>query len=259
MKKSFMVLFLLAAAFLQAEETKKLDSADVWEQNPAVSCRDGVFTVNGKIQLMAAETISIDPEKTFKFTVSCRAVKGANPAFMPVIMQYDKKGRVVSVARVDVIGGTFTQLLAPVKSGDTSILVKDATLWIRKRLLVIAFDAKEDYSDLPNSRLNWNTITGISEENGSFRVQLAQKIPFNAGKCGVRLHNNGSALMYPVGGKNLQDQWITFSGSITGRERKAFSNRKWAPGAVTARFGLQINFNNPDGVTEFKDAAFSVE
>ena len=208
---------------------------------------------------MAAETISIDPGKTCKFTVTCRAVKGSNLAFMPVIMQYDKKGRVISVARVDVIGGTFTQLLAPVKSGDTSILVKDASLWIRKRLLVIAFGAREDYSDLPNSWLNWNTITGISEENGSFRVQLAQKIPFNAGECGVRLHNNGSALMYPAGGKNLRDQWITFSGSITGRERKAFSNRKWAPGAVSARFGLQINFNNPDGVTEFKDAAFSVE
>ena len=259
MKKCSMVFCLLAAVFLQAEEVKKLDTADAWKHDPAVACRDGVFTVKGKIQLMAAEKISIDPGKTCKFTVSCRAVKGSDLAFMPVVMEYDKNGHIINVARVDVIGGTFTQLLAPVKRGDTSILVKDASLWIRKRLLVIAFDAKEDYSDLPNSRLNWNTITGISEENGSFRVQLAQKIPFDAGKCGVRLHNNGSALMYPAGGRNLKDQWVTLSGSISGQERKAFSHRKWAPGAVSAQFGLQINFNNPNGVTEFKDAVLTVE
>ena len=65
--------------------------------------------------------------------------------------------------------------------------------------------------------------------------------------------------MYPAGGRNLKDQWVTLSGSISGQERKAFSHRTWAPGAVSAQFGLQINFNNPNGVTEFKDAVLTVE
>ena len=259
MKHYSMVLLLLAAAFLRGEEVKKLDTAEAWKNDPAVSCRDGVFTVKGKVQLTAAETVAVDPGKTYKFTVSARAAKGAGSAFMPIVIQYDQKGRVIGAAQVDVIGGTFTQLLAPVKSGDTSILVKDASLWMRKRLLVIAFGAKEDYSDLPNGLLNWNTITGISEENGAFRVQLAQKVPFSTGECGIRLHKNGPAQMYPAGGRNLQGQWLTLSGKISGSERKAFSHRKWAPGAVSARFGLQINCSNPDGVTEFKDAVLTVE
>lgn len=259
MKKIFMVITLAAVVFVQAEEIGKLNTAEAWKSDPAFSCKDGVFTVKGKAQLQTTETFTVDPEKTYKITVSARSVSTPGTTVMPVIMQYDRNGRLISTGSVDVIGGTYTKLLAPVKRGDKSLLVENAALWIRKRLLVIAFNAKDDYSDLPNHALAWNTITGIEESNGACRVILAQPIQFAVKPGAVRLHNNGSALMYPLGGRSLNDKWLTLSGKISGMERKRFSHNKWAPGAVSARLGFQINFNKPDGVVEIKDISIIAE
>lgn len=259
MKKVFTLLTLCVAAMVSAAEVIDLQKIDAWQQNPAITEKDGVLTVSGKLIMLTAEPIPVDPAKTYTFTAKMRCAEGKKSAFMPVVLQYDARNNTIGTGRVKTMDGTFTELLAPVKRGDKSILVKDAKLWPQKELLVIAFNAKSDYSDLPNARINWNTIEKITAENGAYRVALKNIIPFNIQPGGIRLHRNGPLYMFPAGGKESKEAWQTLTGRISGMERKSFSDRSWAPGAQKARFGLQVNFRNTTGVTEIKDMKITIE
>lgn len=258
--KTFTVLAALAvAAWLGAAETIDLQNTKAWGDPASMSIKDGVISVKGKQLLFISEAFTVDPAKSYSFTVSCRSGNGKNSAFMPVVIQYDRDGRSIGTGRVKTVNGTFTELLAPVKAGDKTLLVKDAKLWPKKRLLVIAFNAKEDYSDLPNTRIAWSTITKITEQNGSYLVTLDKAIPFSAPAGGIRLHHNGPLYTYPLGGRNTSGSWDNLSGKISGVTRNDFMHNKWAPGAVTAKFGLQINAKEPDAVTEVKNLKLVIE
>lgn len=257
MKKFFSAVVISVFCLLSAAEVKTLTGKD-FASGPSVSEKDGVITVSGKTELMMNEVIEIDPSKTYDFNVTFRSVNGGDGAFMPVLMQYDAKGRTISCGQVKVIGGTFTELLKPAKRGDKVLYVKDAKLWSKKRLLCIAFNAKEDYSDLPSRLVSYNTITDIIEENGMFKVKLATPLVFNAPVGGVRLHQNGSRMIYPLGGKLATGSWSTLKGQVSGQARNDFQQRVWAPGAVTAKLGFQVNFRNPDTVTEIKDIKIEI-
>lgn len=259
MKKFFSLIAICAAAVTVSAEVIDLQSPSAWQKNSALTAKDGILTVTGKQQLLTAEQITVDPAKTYTFTAAMRCVDGKKSVFMPIVLQYDAAKNTIGTGRAKTIDDTFTQLLAPVKRGDKSLLVKDAKLWPQKELLVIAFNTKEDYSDLPTPRVNWNTIESIVPENGAFRVNLKSIVPFNAAPGGIRLHRNGPLYMFPAGGRQTGDNWQTITGKITGMERKNFTDNSWAPGAVKARFGLQVNFRNIQGVTEIKDMKIIVE
>lgn len=257
MKKLIGAAVVSAMCLLGAGEVKNLTLND-FEPIPEASAKDGVIVVNGKAQLMMREAFPIDPSKTYVFSVTAHGVDGKYGAFMPIIMQFDAKGRTISCGQVKTIGGTFTELVKPVSRGDKVLYVKDAKLWNKKRLLCISFNAKEDYSDLPSQRVSWNTITDITEENGVFKVSLASPIPFYAPVGGVRLHENGPRWIYPLGGRHMGAMWMTLTGQITGQVRNDYPHKSWAPGAVTAKFGFQVNWNKADAVTEIKDIKIEI-
>jgi hypothetical protein len=257
MKKFLSAVAVMAVSLLGAGEVKNLTLKD-FEPLAEVSAQGDVIVVKGKAQLMMSEVFPIDPAKTYVFSVSAHGVDGKYGVFMPVIMQFDANGKTISCGQVKTIGGTFTELVKPVSRGDKVLYVKDAKLWNKKRLLCIAFNAKEDYSDLPSQRVSWNTITDITEENGVFKVSLASPIPFYAPVGGVRLHENGPRWIYPLGGRHMGAAWRTFTGKISGQARNDYPHNSWAPGAVTAKFGFQINWNKADAVTEIKDIKIEI-
>ena len=84
------------------------------------------------------------------------------------------------------IPGTFTELAAPCKAGDTLLIAKNAGQWPKGRLLVLAFHAKEDSSDLPNYTLAWNTVKNIKKKGDAWEVRLTRALPF-AAAAGTKL------------------------------------------------------------------------
>lgn len=104
------------------------------------------------------EFFIVDPAKTYTLQASARSGNGQKASFMPTVSQYDAKGRLIYVSHTKTIPGTFTELAAPCKAGDTLLIAKNAGQWPKGRLLVLAFHAKEDSSDLPNYTLAWNTV-----------------------------------------------------------------------------------------------------
>ena len=103
------------------------------------------------------------------------------------------------------------------------------------------------------------TCTSEGLKTFTYLVTLDKAIPFSAPAGGIRLHHNGPLYTYPLGGRNTSGSWDNLSGKISGVTRNDFMHNKWAPGAVTAKFGLQINAKEPDAVTEVKNLKLVIE
>jgi hypothetical protein len=259
MKKIITVAVMCAAASLFAAETIDLMQSAAWGNPACITEQNGVLTIKGKQQLFISKAFPVDPAKTYTITATCHSANGKSAAFMPIVIQYDAAGKPIGTGRVKTINGTFTELLAPVSFGAKTLLVKDAKLWLKKRLLCIAFNAKEDYSDLPNNRIAWTTVVDITPKDGAYQVTLDKAIPFSAPAGGIRQHHNGPLYIYPVGGRKTSGGWDKLSGKISGMARNDFPQNQWAQGAKTAKLGLLINAPSPDTLTDVKDLKIVIE
>ena len=173
-QQNFVVALCICS--LAAAGSPDLNQPEAWERSYGVTAKDGALSVPGTVKFTQKEFFDVDPAKSYTLTVSVRSGNGKSSAFMPTIEQYDAQGRQIYVAHTKVVPDTFTTLSAPVKKGDTHMLVANGAGWKSGSLKVIAFQAKEDQSDLPNYRLLWNTVTGAAKEGDSWRITLAKPL-----------------------------------------------------------------------------------
>ncbi len=257
--RNLAVLAVLSAGVLYGAEKIDLNSVNAWERQYGVTEKEGILSVPGKCSFTMKEFFMVDPAKTYTLTVSARSGNGQKASFMPTVSQYDAKGRLIHVSHTKTIPGTFTELAAPCKAGDTLLTVKNAEKWQKGKLLVLAFHAKEDNSDLPNYTLAWNTVKNIEKKGDVWEVRLTRALPFAAtAGTKLRLHENGGS-MYPAGGCFTDKSWRTLKGVIKGAEKNSYSNNRWAPGTVKARLHFLMNHSNENAVTELKNIFIEIE
>ncbi len=107
------------------------------------------------------------------------------------VIPYDAEKRVISAYEADTVPDTGTVLAAPALSGSHEILVRDARLWRSERrgVPVVVFNAKPDFSDLPNFGFR-SQFKNVLPEAGAYRVELMKPLDrdYPAG-TGVRLHD----------------------------------------------------------------------
>ena len=159
-----------------------------------------VLTLLCTFGALSAE-ITINKSKTFTVLTDYTAldnsqnyvlkvdVAGAGGYVDIMIDQYSGNKRRIAPHQVNAVANTQTELVADAMKGEKSFLVKDASMWNpSKQGKLVAFNAKEDFSDLPNSALEYY-ITSVKQENGSWRVTLNRPLSKTyAAKTGIRLH-----------------------------------------------------------------------
>lgn len=257
--RNLAVLAVLGTGVLCGAEKIKLNSVNAWERQYGVTEKEGVLSIPGKCSFTMKEFFIVDPAKTYTLQASARSGNGQKASFMPTVSQYDAKGRLIYVSHTKTIPGTFTELAAPCKAGDTLLIAKNAGQWPKGRLLVLAFRAKEDSSDLPNYTLAWNTVKNIEKKGDAWEVRLTRALPFAAAAgTKLRLHENGGT-MYPAGGCITGNSWQTLKGEIKGVEKASYSNNRWAPGAVKAKLHFLMNHNNENAITELKNIFIEIK
>ncbi len=253
------VLAALSAGVLCGAEKIELNSVNAWERQYGVTEKEGVLSIPGKCSFTMKEFFPVDPAKTYTLQVSARSGNGQKASFMPTVSQYDAKGRLICVFNTKIIPGTFTELAAPCKAGNTLLVVKNAEQWQKGRPLVLAFHAKEDNSDLPNYTLSWNTVKGMEKKGDVWEVRLDRALTFSAAAgTKLRLHENGDT-MYPAGGRITGNSWQTLKGEIKGMEKDSYSHNRWAPGAVKAKLHFLMNDNNENAITELKNISIEIK
>ena len=241
-------LSLLAMSVLAVSlsgETVKYDLQKEFSKNRSVAVAGDVLTYNGPGAL-TFPAIKLDPAAKYTLQLDIRQAPGAKTFPMHCgFFCYDKNGRQILSHNVGITRKTGTVLAADAKAGDQTITVKDAANW--KKGYWIAFNAKEDLSDLPNRDLMraGNSI----EKKGDVWVVALQtplKKAYAAG-TGVREHSSGG-YVYVQTGVKIGTDWKTVSGDISGMntlENGGYYKKFW-PGTVTIRPMLLLNWNWTD-------------
>ncbi len=192
------------------------------------------------------EKIKVDPAKKYQVSTKIKTL-GENPALVYIgFIPYDDKGRVIDPRKgCNNTEGSFTALTAAVEKGAKTLTVKDASKWKEGRNYVVAFNAKEDMSDIPNFDHS-SEITEIEKTGDVYTItfKYALKKDYPAGTM-VRQHRSGATYIYTKFGKSPQKMETWKGKSVQGDTlRKAtfirpvilVNAKKEGSGAVFADF-----------------------
>lgn len=246
-----------AFTLFSAEVLKTTDLND-FQKNPKLSVEKDVFVCKGPASLFLAKAIPVDPAKKYKLSGKFRAKDGTSPSILYFgYAPYDAKNTPIAPRMVCCFQGAFTELTEPAKVGDTVLKVKDASKWNNQaKFSVVAFNAKEDFSDLPNHDLVDALQGKIENNNGVW--QIALKAPLKkayAEGTKIRHHMDSGTYIYNAGaGRKTSADWQTFSGIISGQAKSGNPVNQWWAGTKNANVVLLLNFGaKSDSATEFKD------
>lgn len=187
--------------------------------------------------IVSKKKFKIDPEKYYVTSVWVKAI-GDEPSFGYLgVMPFDAKNKFIGPHNVTIVKGTFTELAAPCRETDTVVKIKDGAKWKKGNLFVIAFDAKEDESDLPNFNLtSFGGIDNIEKKDGTYELTLKKPVgkAYPAGTK-IREQQYGNTYVYDKYGA-IPIEWTKWQG----KPRKGSNFR---PGTVFGQLILICNHN----------------
>ena len=204
MKKSTAIIFSFCAltASVLAEDTNLLKNGNFargktnWVTAGTVTeeADAGVLTLNGNAnRAVSRQVIELDANATYKISAKITVDKKLNQVIFGVIpvsrQNYDIYYRNANGAKKD----TLTTLAEAYQKGMTTIVLKDNPAW--KGTGWVAFNAKEDMSDLPNFTIVY--FKKFERKDGKIYINLAKAYNRSyAAGTQVRLHVDGATYPY---------------------------------------------------------------
>jgi uncharacterized protein YqfB (UPF0267 family) len=179
---------------------------------PTIADVDGkkafVSTAKGYKLYSSKKKIEVDPAKKYQVSVKVKQIN-EKPSYIWVgFVPYTAKGRRIGNEHGNNnTKGSFTALTAAVAKGAKTITVKDASKWKSGKYYYVAFNAKEDMSDIPNFDLS-SMISKV--ENNTITLTKTLKKAYPAGTM-VRQHRSGGTYIYTKSGK-APKAWATWKG-----------------------------------------------
>ncbi|MBO4512113.1 MAG: hypothetical protein J5746_05060, partial [Victivallales bacterium] len=153
---------------------------------------------------------------------------------------YDKNGALIPCHSVKNVPGTFSSVVAEAQKGATTLLVADAVKWNLQAGRIVAFDAKEDFSDLPNRRYHY-TVNSVTQESEAWKVEFNKPLPWNvAAGTKVRLHCDGT-YMLPIGYRMISSEWRKWYVRITGQNHEDSSHNQFWPGTAFVKLFFYLH------------------
>lgn len=221
MKKNLLICAMLFAALFANAAEYHFDTQDTCEMQGGgkTEFKDGCHVLRGVQHFWTKKMFPYDSSK--KYTISADIMtdcKEKQPVIISIVF-FDEKGSVIHTREYLTAPNGFTELAEPIKPNDKTITIKK-TAGFRKHPqwnYVLAFEAKSDKSDLPNSKV---TTVIKKMDIGADTITLSiDKPTFASYPAGtkVRLHYYLSFFL-PI---NLQTyynhptaQWQTFRKTI---------------------------------------------
>ena len=234
MKKMLLLGALLSAVYFAdgAEYLFDTQASCELQGKAKLEFKNGCHILKGNCHFWPVRMFKHDPAKKYsisaEFMTDCEA---PYPSFMFGLVYFDDKGKFIQSSQYLAAPGGFTELAKPVGPSDTTITIKKPA-GFRKHAgwaYVLAFEAREDNSDLPNPKVSTN-IKKMDIGTDTITLTLAKPI-FAACPAGtkVRLHYSLS-FFHPV---NLNQYYIR-------------PNTKWQK--------IEGTISIPRGVKNFKPA-----
>ena len=254
------VLFAAVAVSAFAEEIAAIKAPADFRQAKSVSFEDGMFSFKGKGTLSSVVKISADPAKKYRLSGKFRSKEGTVPArvFFGLI-PLDAEGKQIQPYHIHVIPGSQTETIADAKTGDKTIIVRKAKWDVKTPNGFIAFNAKDDLSDLPNRDVIYIAPKGIQPDGDNLKINLSAplKKDIPAGTK-VRQHLAGDTYIYCTAPDYTTKEWKLRKGIVSGFTKSTRSSKQFWPGTSKFQITVHITGGNKDSVTEFRDIKLEV-
>ena len=265
MKASMKLMFgaaALIAGTLSAQEPVVQDfvaNPALWQQkSPNLQKTDDGFLVKGKFMLTAAK-FAVDPEKeyTVQVDVSAKQPDGKSSWVLVGYDVYNKDGKQITSSHVGARKDTLTTVVEDAPKGATVIKLKDASKF-RKASAVIALDAKEDFSDLPNFNIT-PAVKDIAKEGDIWVITLNSPLKKDI-KAGTQVREHGQGGYLYVASIGAKADPIAKTGIVKGIATSGWGGGKWPAGTASARFLILVNWSTvPNMETLFKTITLTVK
>ena len=254
---------LLTAACLcplSAEEIFSfVEPADFTTPKRVTQDGDSILVKSPSFRLNSVKTLTLDPTKKYKISGEFRLKEGEEGGTLYIgFTPLDAEGKQITSASVNAKAKSDTVVVKAAAEGDSMICVKDASKWNMKTPHgYIAFNAKPDYSDLPNNDVAAVAPDGIRQNGDVWEITL--KAPLTkavAEGTEVRQQLAGSSNIYAAYKLNnsLNSEWTVLSGVIDGKPAEFGVNKKqlWH-GTASVRILICLMGGKKDNVLEMKN------
>ena len=252
----------LIAGVLSAQEAEVKDfvaNPALWLQKaPYIQKTDAGLLIKGRAMLTTAK-FAVDPAKTYTVQVEASAKHPDGKASWILVGfdVFDKDGKQITSAHVGALKGTQTTVAEDAPKGATVIKLKDASKY-RKPAAVLAFDAKEDFSDLPNYNIS-PAIKNIAKQGDVWEITLSSPLKTDI-KAGTAVREHGQAGYLYTFTPSVKAEPVARTSSVNGIAQSGWGGGKWPAGAATARFLILVDWSNvPNMETLFKTITLTVK
>lgn len=209
---------------------------------------DEFLSIKGYVIITTKRSFAVDPDAVYELSGKFRTP--ANQAHLSRFefgfSPFDEDGKAVTSQGFSNKTDSYGLLAAPVKPGDTKVKVKVAKTWWKTE---IAFNAKKNFSDLPNKDIH--KIKSLKKIEGGWELTLHKPVSkaYAAG-IGVRNHFSLHRIFTVNRFKKAPKEWTAFSGKISGIEKGIPYERRWWPNTARSKVFLLVPQNC---ALEFKD------
>lgn len=247
---------LLALTALCGGEMLDFPEKADWQDSPNLKTLPGDVLEFSKGAVRSTETVKAEPGKTTIISGEFRCpVPGKKVRVFFAFSPLDAQKKNISALHVNAIANTDTVLTAPVKKGDTSVIVKDGSKF--NKGMRIVFNTKEDYSDLPNRDISSGYFAKSEKlADGTWKITFQSKIykDYPAGTK-VRAHASGG-YQYAAIFDLADTKWKSVKGTVKGMVKKGMGGASWAPGS---KFANIVIFSNGKAPVQFRNIKYEVK
>lgn len=174
-------------------------------------------------------------------------------------LTYDKKKRFIHAYNSNSMLGTATTLAQECKKGDKAVVIKANKKW--KINHAIAFNAKDDFSDLPNREIIYK-ITKIIPKGDNMELQLSVAVKkAYPTETKIRMHSKayGTYLYTTISGSRIPKTWKIFSNSAVLAKPGQMSHQFFRPGTAFVKILIMPNYaKKKDEKLAFTDLTLKV-
>ena len=247
----FAVFLVAASSLLPAEEVLSCFTNASWVTPHwrTFSAMDEFLEIEGWVHIVSKRSFEVNPEDEYELTGSFRTPGDQKEltrlefGFIPI----DADEKIISPETVLNYGGPLYTLASNAKAGDTSAVIKTSGKIRNPEYL--AFNAKADFSDLPNPEVY--QCAGMAEEGKEFRISLKKPLKKDYAQGTMMRRHLSGRLWTGCRGKKAGREWTLFSGRIKGIGKQGTrSVNQWWPGTERAKIFILIGGKNR---IQFKD------
>ena len=238
-----MALLLSGAALAQEAENiikgGDAESGSIWRVGD-VKIVDGgegggkCFSSKKPATWVGKQRIAISPDKTYTLSASLKSGGKVKSRAYFGFVPYTAKGRQIGPQMVNAYPETSTTLAEDCKKTDKVVRIVDGSQWKAGRHWLIAFDVKEDLSDLPNFHLSSPHFDRLEKKDGYWEIELPRPCGQSYPKgTAVRAQRYGGTYMYALrGGQETPDKWTRCKVKVKGVTKSGARSTQFWPGTA---------------------------